>query len=360
VSNGTVTTTCNAGATALGRAVVSSGKISQIKIWEPGSNYATSVATVTDPNSTLAVSLLPRVGTGVLGNPTFVNRGVGYRSSTTVATVQGTGYADIYQNSKFLSVTGLSVLPTPGAALTFGAGASSIYRIVVITDLSNGKALFQISPPLNNLNAPEHASGIFIRQKYSQCRITGHDFLDIGTGNFEETNYPELYSGFYTPAPENEVVELNRGRVFYTSTDQSGNFRAGELFAVEQSTGIVTISADFFDLAGLSELRLGGIRVGGTGAVIREFSTDPLFVADSNNIVPTQRAIAAYLAGRLSVGGSEIAVGSFIAGTILVGPDRINNTAGLRIIVPVRADFDAAASGISGSMLAQTMFYKSF
>jgi hypothetical protein len=156
------------------------------------------------------------------------------------------------------------------------------------------------------------------------------------------------------------VVELDRGRVFYTSTDQSGNFRTGELFAVEQATGIVTISSDFFDLGGLSELRLGGIRVGGTGAVVREFSTDPLFSADSNNIVPTQRAIKAYLAGRLSIGGSEIAVGSFIAGTVLVGPDRFNSTAGIRIIVPVRAEFDSANSGISGMMLAQNMFYRSF
>ena len=156
------------------------------------------------------------------------------------------------------------------------------------------------------------------------------------------------------------MVELDRGRVFYTSTDQSGNFRTGELFAVEQATGIVTISSDFFDLGGLSELRLGGIRVGGTGAVVREFSTDPLFSADSNNIVPTQRAIKAYLAGRLSIGGSEIAVGSFIAGTVLVGPDRFNSTAGIRIIVPVRAEFDSANSGISGMMLAQNMFYRSF
>jgi hypothetical protein len=53
-------------------------------------------------------------------------------------------------------------------------------------------------------------------------------------------------------------------------------------------------------------------------------------------------------------------VGSFIAGTVLVGPDRFNNTAGLRIIVPVRAEFDQANSGISGMMLAQNMFYKSF
>ena len=76
--------------------------------------------------------------------------------------------------------------------------------------------------------------------------------------------------------------------------------------------------------------------------------------------MPTQRAIKSYLASRLSIGGSEIAVGSFIAGTILVGPDRFNNTAGLRIIVPIRAEFDQASSGISGMMLAQTMFYRSF
>ena len=40
-----------------------------------------------------------------------------------------------------------------------------------------------------------------------------------------------------------EANEYNGGRVFYSSTDQDGNFRVGELFKVEQSTGIVTISA---------------------------------------------------------------------------------------------------------------------
>jgi hypothetical protein len=85
-----------------------------------------------------------------------------------------------------------------------------------------------------------------------------------------------------------------------------------------------------------------------------------LFTADSNNIIPTQRAIRAYLAGRLSIGGSEIAVGSFIAGTVLVGPDRFNSTAGIRIVVPVLAEFDEVNSGVSGMMLAQNMFYRSF
>jgi hypothetical protein len=207
-------------------------------------------------------------------------------------------------------------------------------------------------------DAPEHLEAVTMRIRYSQVRLTGHDFLDIGTGNFVETNYPGIPSQL--PNPSRETNDFGGGRVFYTSTDQSGNFRTGELFAVEQATGTVTISADFFDFSGLTELRLGGIRVGGTGAVVREFSTDPLFTEDSNNIVPTQRAIRAYLASRLSIGGSEIAVGSFIAGTVLVGPDRIGNVASLRVIIPVRADFDGEFAGVSGSMLAQTMFYKSF
>jgi hypothetical protein len=148
--------------------------------------------------------------------------------------------------------------------------------------------------------------------------------------------------------------------VFYTSTDQSGNFRTGELFAVEQATGIVTISADFFDLSGLTEIRLGGIRLGGSGAVIREFSTDPLFTEDSNNIVPTQRAIRAFLENRLSLGGSEVAVSSIQAGQIILGgPDLISSSLSLKIVFPVIADFSGPNTGIMGTMLAQTMFNRS-
>jgi hypothetical protein len=62
----------------------------------------------------------------------------------------------------------------------------------------------------------------------------------------------------------------------------------------------------------------------------------------------------------LSIGGSEIAVGSFVGGTVLVGPDKIGNVANIKNIIPVRADFIGPNAGVSGSMLAQTMFYKSF
>jgi hypothetical protein len=352
------------GARALGRVTLSAGIITSIKMWDPGSGYTEGpTCTIVDPNNNAEALVETRTADGVLAQPSWTNRGLGYRTASTTVTINGNGFSDVIPAGKFIVINDLDDYPGPGANLTIGnlPGTYTLVAIEQIGPTDRGLAArIRISPEIKVRDNLSHLTPITIRTQFSQCRITGHDFLDIGTGNFEETNYPELYSGFYTPAPENEVVELNRGRVFYTSSDQSGNFRTGELFAVEQATGIVTISADFFDLAGLTELRLGGIRVGGTGAVVREFSTDTLFTADSNNIVPTQRAIKAYLAGRLSVGGSEIAVGSFIAGTVLVGPDRFNNTAGLRIIVPVRAEFDAANSGISGSMLAQTMFYRSF
>jgi hypothetical protein len=352
------------GARALGRVTLSSGIITGIKIWDPGSGYTEGpTLTLVDPNNSVDPLVECRTGDGVLAQPSWLNRGLGYRTTSTIVTIDGDGYADVTPLGKFFVINDLDSYPGPGSNLTIG-NLPDFYTLVAIEELgptARGLAArIRVSPEIKVRDNLQHLTPITIRTQFSQCRISGHDFLDIGSGNFEETNYPELYNEFFTSAPENEVVELNRGRVFYTSSDQSGNFRAGELFAVEQSTGIVTISADFFDLDGLTELRLGGIRVGGTGAVIREFSTDPLFIADSNNVVPTQRAIKSFLAGRLSIGGSEIAVGSFIAGTILVGPDRFNNVAGLRIIVPVRAEFDLASSGVSGSMLAQTMFFRSF
>jgi hypothetical protein len=352
------------GARALGRVTIVAGRISAVRLWDTGSGYLEGpTITLVDSNNTEDAAIESRTGDGVLTNPTWINRGLGYRTASTRITITGNGYADVIPSGKFIVINDLETYPSPGAQLTI-QGLDPIYTLVTVTPIGQTDrglaALVRVSPEIKNRDNLTHLRPLLIRSKYSQCRITGHDFLDIGTGNFEETNYPELYSGFYTPAPENEVIEEDGGRVFYTSTDQSGNFRTGELFAVEQATGTVTLSADFFDLSGLTELRLGGIRVGGTGAVIREFSTDPLFTEDSNNIVPTQRAIRAYLAGRLSVGGSEIAVGSFIAGTVRVGPDLIGNVANIRNIVPVRADFIGPNAGVSGSILAQTMFYKSF
>jgi hypothetical protein len=353
------------GARALGRIIVEAGRVNQVRIWEPGSGYGGAASlTLVDPNNTSDLVVNNRLGDGVLAQPSWINRGNGYRTSTTSVTVQGDGYSDIIPISKFVTISNMSKLPRPGAQLRL-PGNSEIYRVVVVLDDPTPvndlySATFQISPTFSISTGPLHGTEVEIRERYSQIRITGHDFLDIGTGNFVETNYPELYStSAFFSAPENEVYESNGGRVFYTSTDQNGNFRTGELFSVEQSTGTVSISADFFDLQGLTELALGGVRLGGSGTVIREFSTDPLFTADSNNVIPTQRATKAYLANRLNIGGSDLLTASFIAGLVKVGPAEISSTISATIRFPTLVNFDGS-SNIFGSILAQNMFFKSF
>ena len=349
------------GARALGRPVIGSGRISAIRLWDPGSGYQDGATiTLVDPNNNNDVLTECLQADGVLSQPSWLNRGLGYRTATTISTIIGDGYADIRPIGKFIVINDLTSYPRPGANLTIGtiANTFTVTTIEQIGMTDRGLAArIRVTPEIKTRDNLQHLMQVVVRSRFSQARITGHDFLDIGTGNFVETNYPTLYSGFYTASPENEVVELNRGRVFYTSTDQDGNFRAGELFTVEQSRGIVSVSADFFDFSGLTELSLGGIQIGGSSVVIREFSTDPLFTADSNNIVPTQRAVSAYLSNRLSVGGASVAVGSFIAGTVLVGPARIQNTAGLTIRFTTGVDFQGSQAAIRGSILAQTLFH---
>lgn len=352
------------GARALGRAVVSGSGISYIKIWEPGSGYNSDpTMTLTSPAVTTSLTYRVRMADGVLAQPKFLTAGSAYKTSTTFVTVSGDGFADKTPVGKFLTLDNLSVVPGPGAQF-YIAGRSDYFVAVVVgineEILPNGtyRSTFQVSPALDYGDNLEHNMEVVIRERYSQVRITGHDFLDVGVGNFEETNYPVLYQNYeFETQPFQEVYNLNGGRVFYTSTDQDGNFRAGEQFAVEQATGVITISADFFDLAGLTELRLSGILVGST-AVIREFSKDPLFLQNSNNIIPTQRAIVSYLQSRLNVGGEDLLTPSFIAGTVLVGPNLINSSAGLTINVPVVADFSGSGASISGHYIATIMMLR--
>ena len=112
-------------------------------------------------------------------------------------------------------------------------------------------------------NQPTHGETATLRSNYSNIRLTGHDFLDVGTGGFSTTNYPNTPSQL--PDPNDEVLETDRGRVFYSSTDQDGNFRVGNLFKVEQATGKATLNAEAFDLSGLQEISLGSNAQGNFG-----------------------------------------------------------------------------------------------
>ena len=285
-----------------------------------------AVMTVTDPKSTQEPRWLLRLGNGVLPQPSFIHRGQRFRSAT--ATITGDGFADQYQLGKGLNVLNLTRLPGPGDNLDIAGIDGLTYKVTSVENaagvIGNFTATINVSPPIGRAESPDHLTAISIRQRYSQVRLTFHDFLDIGTGNFTETQYPARYlEGFVegadnAPKPFNEVAQADGGRVFYASTDQDGNFRVGELFEVEQARGTVTLNADQFDLSGLTELALGGVTLGGTGAVVNEFSIDPLFTANSDKIVPTQKAIGSYVKNRITGGGTSINVNGVVAGVIRI------------------------------------------
>ena len=146
-----------------------------------------------------------------------------------------------------------------------------------------------------------------IRYGYSQVRLTAHDFLDVGTGNRANTNWPGL--PVTDNIPSQEIDESRPGRVYYVSTDQDGNFAVGNFFKVEQSTGKATLNANAFDLSGLDTLRLGAIGAQ-LGATINEFSTDGTLTQNSDEKVPTQKAVKTYIDGISSLTGNLTIAGN--------------------------------------------------
>jgi hypothetical protein len=62
----------------------------------------------------------------------------------------------------------------------------------------------------------------------------------------------------------------------------------------------------------------------------------------------------------LNIGGEDLLTPAVTAGLVRLGPGSISNTAGLTIDIPRIADFSGADCRISGSIIAQTMFFNSF
>ena len=339
--------------TAKGRAIVEDGKIVIITIWDPGTGYVTAPnMTIVDPNNTVDVPHEVRIADGVLSQPTWTSRGTAMATAT--AEVVGDGFMDRYQPGNLIRVEGLTEEPKAGSNITFSGLPNQYFKLVTVRDLEGTgpyTAQLQLSPDLTVTEAPEHAEAIEMRIRYSQVRLTGHDFLDIGTGNFADTNYPN--SPANSPDAEYEVVVGGGGRVFYTSTDQDGNFRVGRLFNVEQSTGIATLNADAFNISGLQELTLGQLELGGTGATITEFSVDGTFTANSDNIVPTQKAIKTYIASQIGGGAGELNVNSITAGSVFISGQEITTTTGVQINILQKVNY---TGGISGDPVALNYF----
>jgi len=129
--------------------------------------------------------------------------------------------------------------------------------------------------------------------------MTAHNFGYVGAGQ-DFTNDPSL------AVQNNEVEELNGGKVLFSSTDQDGDFRVGDAFSVDQETGNVSFQATstaqsaanitLSDATGTTNIfpayiETGNLRFAGnsmtstTGQVIVDPSGEEDFVVNAETIV---------------------------------------------------------------------------
>ena len=79
--------------------------------------------------------------------------------------------------------------------------------------------------------------------------LINHNFAYIGTGK-DVSNDATLV------IQDNEAVELNSGRIYYTSQDALGNFRVGDTFLVDFEKGTTNISGAGVGITGLNSLTI--------------------------------------------------------------------------------------------------------
>ena len=93
-----------------------------------------------------------------------------------------------------------------------------------------------------DINLPDNDSATFHQR--SALSSSGHTFEWIGTGTDVRTAFP--YRGGIPKQVDEVVQDSDRGGLcFVTSTDQKGDFRVGEDFLIQRSTG--TIEGQAFD-----------------------------------------------------------------------------------------------------------------
>ena len=238
-------------------------------------------------------------------------------SSGATATLTS-GTVEVNQSGRIL-VTTFSTIPVAGDSLQFASVDGNAFQIQSVSTVTANSVTYRVIvfSTSRATAVPENIT-LTVRKEFSLVRLTGHDFLQVGTGGTDTTNWPN--NPTQNPNQDYQVMtnETDPGRVYYTATDDLGNFYVGDQFKVDQATGNVTLDASAFNLSGLESLRLGS--VGGLiGAAVNEFSTDGTMSQNSDTKVPTQQAVKTYVDtvdGTTPVGGTFTVAGiSTVTGT---------------------------------------------
>lgn len=158
---------------------------------------------------------------------TFITPGVDCITMTNGVRVEWLNSFTYYANRSLYATQGVTGFELPDSTLRYGAeirsiGSASIYG--------------------NYAAVADGASTLMY--------LINHNMAYIGTGKDSENDKTLVIQA-------NEAVELNNGKIYYTSQDHTGTFRVGQNFFVDFETGRTSFDAGDLTFTGVSSIRVG-------------------------------------------------------------------------------------------------------
>lgn len=279
------------------------GSITKLVITDPGCGYDTAPTVTIWPspvgisgNASVSVSLSGMIGTNVIKTANIKSSDIarlttGLTASTPYYYIFGFE-GQMYKITKYVppgTRSGFSDTSVTGGSW----GEIEFTAIQNFTSAALTRELWYSSTQPLYAGIQKNQGGSVTIQ-ISTMRATGHDMLNVGTGGYASSKYPnDLYGPpTYLPDAGKITREIGKGRVYSVTTDQDGNFRVGKYFSVDQGRGTVTINAPIA-LSGISKLSFK------KGVEVDNFSIDETMAGNSPRTVPTESAIVGYVSRRL-------------------------------------------------------------
>lgn len=240
---GIVTTTASAGQTEIAVAITTSTRPYEGQVVYFDSLYY-SIETINITNGGSGYTSTPSVSISAPSGPNGI-------TATAFATLNGDKVESITvisSGNQYTSTPSVTIsAPDSGVTATAEATLSPIYYTInSSTPIVAGISTLSLDE--NLINSVSAGSTVYFHQ-VSKITATSHTFEYVGSGNNIVTATPARGG---VPIQENEVIERNGGKVTFTSTDQSGNFRIGNDIVINQNTG--TISGRAFSRSLFSEM----------------------------------------------------------------------------------------------------------
>jgi hypothetical protein len=123
--------------------------------------------------------------------------------------------------------------PVIGDAVSFDS-QESLYIVSSFEEVSLSVYNVTFTRRLESLIGDDVVAEFFALSTFS---VSAHTFEYVGTGTEIFTATPR-FGG--VPIQENEVVEVSGGKIYFTSTDQKGDFRIGPELTIDNQAGIIS------------------------------------------------------------------------------------------------------------------------